>query len=75
MFSKLIYCIEVDCFKKHVEDIDYYTKDVYEARLLHCFEDDPEQNWSVHRVFHSNSVESAFIAANMCKKRLTEEWK
>ena len=32
MWSKLIYRIEVDCFKKHVEDIDYYSKDVYEAR-------------------------------------------
>ena len=75
MWSKLIYRIEVDAFKKRVEDIDYCTKDVYEARLLHCFEDDQEQTWDVCKVFHSNSVESAFIAANMHKKKLTEEWK
>ena len=74
MWFKLIYRIEVDCFKKHVEEVDYYTKDVYEARLLHCFEDDQEQRWSVCKVFHSNSVESAFIAANMHKKKLTGDW-
>ena len=73
MWSKLIYRIEVDAFKKHVEDIDYYTNDVYEARLLHCFEDDQEHHWSVCKVFHSNSIESAFIAANTHKKKLTGE--
>ena len=73
MLDKLIYRIEVDCFKKHVEGSDYYTDDVYEARLLHCFEDDLEQTWCVCKVFHSNSVESAFIAANMHKKKLAKE--
>lgn len=75
MFSKLIYRIDIDCYKKHIEDIDYYTKDVYEARLMHCFEDDSERNWAVCKVFYSNSVESVFIEANHYKKKLTGEWK
>lgn len=75
MFSKLIYRIEVDCFKKHVEDIDYYTKDVYEGRLYCRFEDDPEGEWELCKVYHSNSVEASFISINHYKKKLTGEWK
>ena len=73
MWSKLIYRIEVDAFKKHVEYTNYHTAEVYEARLLSCFKDDPERRWSVCKVFHRNSVESAFIAANIHKKKLAKE--
>lgn len=75
MMSKLIYRIEIDAYKKHVDNIDYYTKDVYEARLLHRFEDAHDDTWEIYKVFYSNSVESVFIEANHYKKKLTGEWK
>jgi hypothetical protein len=72
-----IYRIEIDGYKKYVEDLgfDYYTHNVYEARLLRKAVDDPNDTWEVIKVFYSNSTESVFIESNHYKKKLTGEWK
>ena len=72
-----VYRLEIDGYKKYVEDLgfDYYTHNVYEARLLHKDNNDPNGTWEVVKVCYSNSTESVFIEANHYMKNLNGEWK
>ena len=72
-----IYRIEIDGYKKCIEDLgfDYYTHDVYEARLLRKDSNASSGAWEVIKVFYSNSTESVFIESNHYMKKLNGEWK
>lgn len=72
--EKYIYKIEVDAYKHYKPDIDYYTKHVYESRLLRRPADDPSAEWEVYQVFNYNSVEAVFISANHCRLKLEGLW-
>lgn len=75
--TNYIYRIEIDGYKKYVEDLgfDYYTHNVYESRLLRKDNNDPNSIWEVVKVCYCNSTEAVFIEANHYMKKLIGEWK